>query len=337
MKTIKVEDSVGTVLAHDITRIVPGQFKGVAYKKGHIIKEEDIPELKKLGKEHLYIFDLPENMLHENDAALRISNVLAGDGISLTKPKEGKIELIAAYEGLLKINVELLKAINQIEQVVVGTLHNNLPVKKGRNVAATRIIPLVIEENKIRKVEAIGNKIVSVLPYKRLKIGIITTGNEVYHGLIKDSFGSVLQEKAKEYQCNIIKQVIVPDEVEKIVSTLKSFMSTEFDIILATGGMSVDPDDVTPTAITALGAEIITYGAPVLPGAMFLYAKAPNGVPILGLPGCVMYSKRTIFDLVLPRILAGEDLSREDFYNLGHGGLCMNCPDCRFPNCSFGK
>lgn len=337
MKSIKVEDAIGTILCHDITQIIPGKFKGPAFKKGHIIVAEDVKVLLSLGKENIYVWEHEEGTLHENDAAIRLKNLTAGEGLIFSDIKEGKIDFIAAEDGLLKVDKEALLKLNSLEEIILATLHNNTPVKKGQKVAGTRVIPLVIGEEKIENAERlIKEKIVKVIPINGKKIGIVTTGSEVYHGRIKDAFGPMIIKKAGEYSCEVLGQTLLPDDANRITEAIKEWISKGAEMVICTGGMSVDPDDVTPTAIKNTGANVITYGAPVLPGAMFLLAY--NGdVPILGLPGCVMYSKRTVFDLVFPRILSGEVLNKHDIAALGHGGLCMNCDECRFPNCGFGK
>lgn len=337
MKTIKTVDAEGMILCHDITRIIPGEFKGVAFKKGHIIKKEDIPELLKLGKDNLYVWEQKEGILHENDAALRIKNHIAGKGLSFSEIKEGKIEFIAEYDGILKINTDELFKINSLGEIIVATMHNNTPVKKGTKVTGTRIIPLIINEEKIIEMEKnIKKSFIEVLPFNKKKIAIVTTGNEVFYKRIEDKFGPILRKKAEEYGCPILSHVFSPDDKEIIKENIKTALESDAEIILCTGGMSVDPDDKTPGAIKDMGGELITYGSPILPGAMFLLAYYKNKV-IMGLPGCVMHANRTAFDLVFPRILANEKISFEDIVKYGHGGLCLNCDICTFPNCSFGK
>ncbi|MBU3127484.1 molybdopterin-binding protein [Clostridium tagluense] len=338
MKKIPVKDAVGSVLCHDITQIIPGVVKDIAFKKGHIIKEEDIPLLLSIGKENLFVWEKKEGYLHENDAAERLRACAAGQGLTFSEVKEGKINFIAEYDGLLVINTKLLYELNSLGEIILVTLHNNYPVKKGQKVAGTRVIPLVIDEDKIKKAEALmeQQKIVSILPYVAMKVGIVTTGSEVYHGRIKDVFGPVIRKKVEEYGCEVLGQSILSDDENKITQAVQEWIDKGAEMVICTGGMSVDPDDVTPSAIIKTGAELITYGAPVLPGAMFLLAYKGD-IPILGLPGCVMYSRTTIFDLVLPRILAKERLCFADFAAYGHGGLCNECEECKYPDCAFGK
>lgn len=339
MKMIKVQDAVGSILSHDVTQIIPGEFKGRAFKKGHIIREEDIEKLLSIGKDHVYVWEPEEGQLHENDAAIRLSNLVVGDGVSTSEEiKEGKVDFFAARNGVLKIDKEKLFKLNSLGEIIVSTLHNNTPIKKGEKVGATRVIPLIIDENKIIEAEElIKEKIITVEEIKSKKCVLITTGNEVYHGRIKDAFLPVIKQKLGYYGSEVIKQVILPDDKERITEEiLKAVNEEKADMIICTGGMSVDPDDVTPTAIKDCGGELVTYGSPVLPGAMFLLAYY-NNIPILGVPSCAMYSKRTVLDLVLPRVLADEKLTAEDIAEYGHGGLCLDCPVCTFPHCSFGK
>lgn len=339
MKQIRIEDSVGCILSHDVTKIVPGEFKGRLFKKSHVIREEDIPKLLDIGKEHIYVWEPKKGQLHENDAAIRVKDLVLGQGCYISEEiKEGKIDFFANTQGIVKINKDLLLKLNLLGEIIVSTIHNNTPVKKGEKIGATRVIPLIIDEKKILEAEKIiKEKIISVEEIKPKKAVLITTGNEVYKGRIKDAFLPVMKEKLEYYGSEIVKQVILPDNKEMITENiLKAIEEDKVDMIICTGGMSVDPDDVTPSAIKDCNGEIVTYGAPVLPGAMFLLAYYKN-IPILGVPSCAMYSKRTIFDLVLPRILADEKLSFEDIARFGNGGMCLNCEICSFPHCSFGK
>lgn len=338
MKMIKVQDAIGTMLSHDVTEIIPGKFKGRAFKKGHIIREEDIEKLLSIGKDHVYIWEEKEGELHENDAAIRLSNLVMGEGIMPSEEiKEGKIDFFAARDGVLKIDKEKLFELNSLGEIIVSTIHNNTPVKKGEKLAATRVIPLTIDEKKIIEAEElINSKIMCVLPIKRKKAVLITTGNEVYHGRIKDAFLPIIERKLQEYGSEVLNRVILPDDKEKIKEEIIKGIKEGANMVICTGGMSVDPDDVTPRAIKECGAELITYGSPVLPGAMFLLAYYGD-IAVLGVPSCAMYSKRTVLDLVLPRVLVDEKLTLRDIVEYGHGGLCLDCPTCTFPHCSFGK
>ena len=339
MKQIRIEDAVGCILSHDVTKIVPGEFKGRLFKKGHVIKEEDIEKLLDIGKEHIYVWEPKENELHENDAAIRIKDLVLGEGCTISEEiKEGKIDFFADRQGVLKINKDLLLKLNMVGEIIVSTMHNNTPVKKGEKIGATRVIPLIINADKIIEAEnLIREKIIRVEEIKPKKAVLITTGNEVYKGRIKDAFLPVMEEKLGYYGSEIIRQVILPDDKEMISENIiKAIEEDKVDVVICTGGMSVDPDDVTPSAIKDCNGEIVTYGAPVLPGAMFLLAYYKN-TPILGVPSCAMYAKRTILDLVLPRVLADEKLTFEDIASYGNGGMCLSCEICSFPHCSFGK
>lgn len=339
MKLVRTEEAVGHILCHDITQIVKDVKKGVAFKKGHVVKEEDIPVLLSIGKEHLYIWEADDTMLHENEAAEILYKMCENEYMKPSEVKEGKIEVIAECDGVLKVDVEKLFAVNSIDEIMIATRHNNTPVKKGDKLAGTRVIPLVIKKNKLDEAKKVaGNEsILTLRPYVSKKVGIVTTGSEVYKGRIQDAFGPVIRRKLAPFDVQILGQVIVDDRIEMITEAIEGFLAQGADMIICTGGMSVDPDDVTPTAIKATGATIISYGAPVLPGAMFLLAYYKDMIPIMGLPGCVMYAGATIFDLVLPRVMTGEKLNKMDLVRLGHGGLCTGCKPCTFPHCSFGK
>lgn len=339
MKQIRTEDAVGHVLCHDITQIIKDVTKGVAFKKGHVVKAEDIPVLLSIGKEHLYIWEKDENMLHENEAAEILYGICHNEHIKPSEVKEGKIEAIATCDGLFKVDTERLIEINSIDQVMIATRHTNLAVKAGEKLAGTRVIPLLIEKEVMEEVKrAAGHKpLLQILPFQHKKVGIVTTGSEVYKGRIQDAFGPVIRKKLEPFGAEVLGQRIVDDKIEMITEAIEDFLAQGADMIICTGGMSVDPDDVTPSAIKAVGAEIISYGAPVLPGAMFLLGYYGKDIPVMGLPGCVMYAGATVFDLVLPRIMAGEKLSKRDLVKLGHGGLCTGCKPCVYPHCSFGK
>lgn len=336
MKLIKTEDAVGQILCHDITQIIKGVSKGPVFKKGHIIKEEDIPVLLNVGKENIYIWENNENILHENDAAVILYNACKGENMHGSDISEGKIELISDIDGLLKIDRDRLKKINSFGEMMIASRHGNFPVKKGDKIAGTRIIPLVIEKEKMQKVEDMGSGIFNVVPYKIKTAGIITTGSEVLKNRIKDTFTPVIKEKLAEYNIDVTEHKLCGDDNKLITDTINSMVENGVDIVVCTGGMSVDPDDRTPLAIKNSGAEVVTYGAPVLPGAMFMLAYKGD-VPVVGLPGCVMYSKRTVFDLALPRLAAGDRISKDDLDVLGEGGLCLSCDVCTYPNCGFGK
>lgn len=339
MKEINTKDAAGHVLCHDVTQIIKGVTKDAVFRKGHVITEEDIPVLLSVGKDHLYVWEKNEHMLHENEAAQILYSFCENNHMRPSEVKEGKIEVIAECDGLLKVDKNRLNRINGLGEMMIASRHGNFPVKAGEKIAGTRIIPLVIEKEKMARAKEVwgGEPIFKLMPFLQKKAGIVVTGNEVYHGRIQDTFTPVIEEKLAEYDVEIIGNEVSDDNHERITACIRKLLNQGADLILCTGGMSVDPDDRTPLAIKNTGAEIVTYGAPALPGAMFLLAYYEGDISIMGLPGCVMYAKRTIFDLVLPRIMAGEKLKKTDFSVLGEGGLCLSCPVCTFPNCGFGK
>lgn len=339
MKLINTTEAVGHVICHDITRIVKDVVKETVFRKGHIVTEEDIPVLLSIGKDHLYIWEKTEGILHENEAAEILYEICKNEHMTPSEIKEGKIDILASIDGLFKADKKRLMQINSLGEIMIATRHGDFPVKKGDKLAGTRVIPLVIEEKKLSLAKDIAGRepLFQILPFVNKKAGIVTTGNEVFYGRIKDAFGPVIRDKLSEYSVEVLGQSIVNDDTDKITGAILTFIEEGADFIVCTGGMSVDPDDTTPTAIKNTGAELISYGAPVLPGAMFLLSYYKGTIPVIGLPGCVMYSRRTIFDLVLPRIMANDRITNEDLANLGHGGLCLNCEVCTFPNCGFGK
>ena len=338
MKKIKTVDAVGHVLCHDITQIIKDVKCGAVFKKGHVVKEEDIPVLLSVGKENLYIYEANDQFLHENDAALILHDVCINEFMEAKPVTEGKIELIAAADGLLKVDVEKLSQLNGLGNLIIATRHNNTVVKKGDKLAGTRVIPLMIEKEKMDEVKAIGKgrSVLEIKPFHSFKVAVITTGNEVYRGRITDTFTPVIEEKLARFNLKKDIHKVVPDDIELIKTAILDAISEGAQLVVCTGGMSVDPDDLTPGAIKATGADILTYGAPVLPGSMLLVADL-DGVPILGLPGCVMYADATSFDLVLPRILAKDRITKKEIASLGHGGLCLKCAVCTYPHCEFGK
>ena len=339
MKLMDTRDAVGHVLCHDLTQIIPGQYKGARFRKGHVVRPEDIPVLLSMGKEHLYVWEKTPGLLHEDEAADRLRALCQNQYMHPTPVKEGKIELIADRDGLFQVDVERLNAVNDVEEMMIATRHTNTAVHKGDKLAGTRIIPLVIREEVLAAAErrAGGAPLLSLTPWKLKTCGLITTGSEVAGGLIQDSFTPVIVDKLAAYGITVTEHCLPGDDRGAITAAALDFHAKGVDLVLCTGGMSVDPDDKTPGAIKDTGAEVVSYGAPVLPGAMFLLAYFADVTPILGLPGCVMYARATVFDLVLPRIAAGVRVTRSELKALGHGGLCLGCPQCHYPVCPFGK
>ena len=340
IKTVKVEEAIGLKLAHDITEIRPGEFKGAAFRQGHTVCGEDVCRLQRLGKNHLYVIELEADEIHENEAAAILAGALAGEGIVWEdNPQEGKINLYAARDGLLTVNVTTLAAFNLVDEVMCATLHNHTLVKQGEKVAATRAIPLVMKRVAIERAAAIARSQGAVVAVKALAptpVGIIITGNEVYHGLIEDRFAPILSQKVTALGSETVALDFAPDDAEMIAQRICSHLDRGCRLLLLSGGMSVDPDDVTRHAIRLAGATEIYYGAAVLPGAMFLAAYLGE-VPLLGVPACALHHPVTVLDLILPRVLAGDKIGKKDLALLGHGGLCRDCPECSYPLCPFGK
>ena len=339
MKLIRTEEAVGHVLCHDMTQIIKDEYKDARFRKGHVVREEDIPVLLSMGKEHLYVWEMTPGMLHENDAAERLCALCINDNLERSAVKEGKIELTAACDGLFRVHSERLIAVNSLDDIMIATRRGNTAVRKGDKLAGTRVIPLIIEEEKLRAAEeaAGGAPLLELLPYVKKTAAIVATGSEVKKGLIQDTFTPVVKDKLAAFGIETLTVLYSGDGVESVAAAIAEARNTGAEIILCTGGMSVDPDDNTPGGIRASGARIVTYGAPVLPGAMFLLGYYGDGAVVCGLPGCVMYAGATVFDLVLPRIAAGVEVTKRDLVTLGEGGLCLGCNPCHWPNCPFGK
>lgn len=337
MKLVETERAAGMVLCHDLTEIIPGVRKGAAFKKGHIVTEEDIPHLLDMGKRHLYVWDLDDGYVHENDAAERMARAVCGAHISGGAPSEGKINLTAECDGILKIDRAAVYDLCRDPEICLATIRPNRLIRRGKQVAGTRVIPLAVKEETVRRFEEIcaaHAPVLEIVPLKPAKIGIVTTGSEIQSGRIKDSFGDVLRAKAAECGAEVIGQVFPGDDEAAIAQAITDFIAQGATLVEVTGGMSVDPDDRTPAAIRRV-AQPVSYGAPVLPGAMFMLAYAGD-IPVVGLPGCVMFARRTIFDLIVPRLLAGERIAREDIVAQAVGGLCEGCEVCTYPACGFG-
>ena len=339
MKLIRTEDAVGHVLCHDMTQIIKDQYKDARFRKGHIVTEADIPVLLSMGKEHLYVWEMTPGMVHENDAAERLLALCGQENMTHSEVKEGKIELKAACDGLFQVDSRRLIAVNSIEDIMIATRKGNTAVKKGDKLAGMRVIPLIIEEERLRAAEAAAGTapLLKLLPYVKKTAAIVATGSEVKNGLIQDTFTPVVRDKLAAYGIETVSVLYSGDGVDNVANAIAETRQTGADLILCTGGMSVDPDDNTPGGIRHSGARIVTYGAPVLPGAMFLLGYFEDDTPIMGLPGCVMYAGATIFDLALPRIAAGVEMTRTDFAVMGEGGLCLGCRPCHWPDCPFGR
>ena len=339
MKLIRTEDAVGHVLCHDLTQIIKDQYKDARFRKGHVVAPEDIPVLLGMGKEHLYVWEMTPGMLHEDEGAERLLALCANENMERSGVKEGKIELKATCDGVFLVDSQRLIAVNGQDEVMIATRKGGTAVHKGDKLAGMRVIPLVIAEEKLQKAEqaAGGEPLLALRPYVRKTACIVATGGEVKRGLIRDTFTPVVVDKLKTYGIETLEVVYSGDGVENVRDAVLAMRQKRPDLILCTGGMSVDPDDNTPGGIRATGARIVAYGAPVLPGAMFLLGYFEDGMPVMGLPGCVMYAGATVFDLMLPRVAADVPVTRADIAALGEGGLCLGCGECHYPICPFGK
>jgi len=337
LKRIKAEEAVGMILGYDVTQVIPGLKKGPVFKKGHRIREEDIKVFLDTGNEYIWVIDLKEGELHEDEAAMELAKSVSGENLRFESGGEGRVLIKAELNGLLKVERDLLEELNFKGDFVLSTLRNNTPCKEGDLVAVAKVIPLIIREEELKWVKErfSERKVLYLKPYRQRKAGIIVTGDEVYFGRIKDGFDQQVLPKLKEYGVTVFKKLVLPDDPQKIAQAIRELIREGCDLLIITGGLSVDPGDVTREGVKLAGASILNHGAPVVPGTNFLYALFDE-VDILGLPACVYYNRRTVFDVVLPRILASERLSREEIRSLGYGGLCLGCESCHFPHCHFG-
>lgn len=337
MKKVRVEDAVGRTLCHDITAMRDG-FKGAAFKRGHVVREEDIEELKNIGKQHIFVWEEHAGEIHEEDAALRMSKMAPMEGTYKKGPSEGKILYFAKERGLFRVDTNLLRQINSIGDITISCLPDHYPVEADARLVSMRIVPLVTKEAQIVEAEKMceGKQLFSLRPYHHKKIGVIITGFEVYSGRIKDKFEPVVRQKMKQYPSEIVGVTICDDNLDMICDAAKEHLANGADFLIFTGGMSVDPDDLTPTAIRKLGADIITHGVPAQPGNMTLVAYLGD-IPILGVPGAAISLPTTIFDVLLPQTFAGDKITKEELIGLADGGLCQLCDRCQWPNCTFGR
>jgi len=339
LKKVKTENAVGLVIGHDMTKTIPGVCDGPRFRRGDVIKQEDIPELLSMGKEHIYIIEKDANFVHEEEAATRIATAIAGENLKFTAPRQGRVNMKATVDGIIKINKPLLYEIHSITDIIIATQHNNVTCKEDAIVAGTKIIPLFTTEENIQKLEALCKEkghVVSVMPFLNKKVGVIITGNEVYKGITEDKFADIMRKKVEKYGSTVIGETIVPDDEDIIAKAILDMKNRGSEVMILCGGLSVDPDDVTAEGIEKSGAQIISYGVPVMPGAMALVAEL-DGIPIIGAPGAVIFKRTTIIDALLSRMLAGDKITRQDIVELSHGGMCLECDECIFPVCPFAK
>ena len=337
MKKISVQNAVGMTLCHDITAVRDG-FKGAAFKRGHVITDADVPALLDLGKKHVFVWEENAGEIHEEDAALRLAAMAPVDGAHYVGPSEGKMQLIADERGMFRVDTELLRRINAIGDITVVSIPDHFPVEKGDRLASMRIVPLVARASEIEEAEALcnGKKLLGLRPYRSLKVGVIVTGSEVYSGRIQDRFEPVVRTKMTKYPAEILGVTLCDDDVDMITAAARAYLDKGAQLLIFTGGMSVDPDDVTPAAVRALGADVVTHGAPAQPGNMTLVAYLGDAA-ILGIPGAAISMPTTLFDALLPQVFAGDRFTKEELVALGDGGLCLQCPVCHFPHCTFGR
>ena len=337
MKKVRVEDAVGMTLCHDITAMYDG-FKGALFRRGHVIEEADIPRMLDIGKRTVFIWEPGAGEVHEEDAAQRMAAAIGAPNSHYEGPSEGKMLLKADCAGMLRVNTALLRRLNSIGDVTVTTLPDHYPVTEGARLASMRIIPLVTQETQIAELEDLckAEPLLQLLPYQKKKAGVVITGSEVYTGRIQDKFEAVARKKLAAYPCDIVGVTVCDDDLDMLTGAAKSLLDAGADLLIFSGGMSVDPDDLTPSAIRALGAEIVTHGVPSQPGNMTLVAYLGE-VPILGVPGAAISMPTTIFDVLLPQVFAGQRFTKAELTNLGEGGLCQLCKACHFPNCTFGR
>ncbi|MDO5689609.1 MAG: molybdopterin-binding protein [Tissierellia bacterium] len=340
MRKIATCDAVGQRIAHDLTRIVPGVTKGRQYKRGDIIRMEDVEMMLSMGKDHIYVLEAEdEGYIHENDAAMALAELCLNDGMSVSDIKEGKVEILADRPGFFRVDTNRLYGLNMLGEMMIATRKGNIPVDAGDRLAGMRIIPLMIEPEKLERAKVIaeGDPIFELLPLRPLNVGIVITGNEVFYGRVKEGFTVVLEKKLAAFDMQMIHHEICPDDLGVISSAIQRARDAGAELIICTGGMSVDPDDYTPIAIRGSGAKVVTYGAPILPGAMSMLGYFADGTAIIGLPAGALFMPITAFDIILPYVSAGVEMTQEDFANLGYGGFCLNCQECHYPNCQFGK
>jgi len=342
LKKVPVEQAVGRRVLHDMTMIVPEKSKGPAFRSGDLISAGDVCRLQQMGRQSIYVEqDLPDETqwVHENKAAQAFARAMAGEGIlGDDTPREGKVNLRSNQDGLFMVDRERLQAFNLVPGVMCASRHGFSPVRSGRNVAGTRAIPLYLPRSEFEKAMTIlaQGPLFRVIPLRRARVGILVTGTEVFRGLVEDRFIPIIRSKIDDLGSETVHGLIVPDERAAITRGVKELLSRGADLIVTTAGLSVDPDDVTRQALIDAGAVDLLYGVPVLPGAMTLLAHI-GSVQVLGVPACALYFKTTAIDLLLPRLLAGVEISRRELAEMGHGGICLECKSCTFPRCPFGK
>ncbi|HHX36847.1 MAG TPA: molybdopterin-binding protein [Clostridiaceae bacterium] len=330
MKRVHVREAVGKPLFHDMTAISEDGCKGPRFKRGHVIREEDIPVFLDMGKEHIFIWEEDPNLVHEEDAAEAVVRIAAGENMIIPPPSEGRFSLRAARDGVFVLNKEGLININSVPDYTFATLRHGVPVKEGDIVVGARIVPLVTTVERVEQAKEVAQfyaPVFSIAPYRPLKTAMVITGGEIYSGRIKDAFAPILRKKIAHYGGVELGATICPDDVEFISNAVKSYANQGADLILMTGGMSVDPDDVTPTVIRSLADKFLFQGLPVQPGNMLTVGYMETTM-LVGVPGASMHSPVTSLDLFLPMIYGGVPFSQADAISMGEGGLsiCRHWP-----------
>lgn len=342
LKAIPTEEAVGKRLIHDMTRIIPGKEKGPLFRKGQVVSAGDICRLQKMGRQKVYVEDDNSDQsgwIHEDEAAVAFAAGIAGPGVSFCEPpREGKVKFEAKHDGLLWVDHERLGAFNRVEGVMCATRKSYTVINKKESLAASRAIPLFLPERDFQTALSLlaDGPLLKVLPIRTAKVGILVTGNEIFRGLIKDSFIPIIRSKVEHYGCEVVESIITPDDRDEISAGVRKLLDAGIDFLVTTAGLSVDPDDVTMQGLMDAGCQDVVYGAPILPGAMTLIAKIGE-VQVIGVPACGLYHTVTSFDLLVPRLLAGLNITRDNLAPIGHGGFCMDCNMCIFPKCSYGR
>ena len=338
MRKVAVEEAVGLPLGHDVTEIRPVEhIKHRAYRRGHVIEQQDIERLRDLGKNFVYVAsDLEAGEVHEDDAARTIAPRVAGRNIEYdAEPCEGKIGFRATCDGVLRIDARRLLAINSLAIPALPTIPNNYPVTAGQGVAAFRIIPLTCPRQVVDDTLAqLAEPLLRIDPYVVDRVGILVTGSEVHAGRIEDGFIPRLTETLQQYGVAVGDTAIAPDDLDVIRDHIKD-MVVGNGLVLVTGGTSVDPDDVSTAAMVAAGVEFEVKGMPVQPGNNFTIGYSGD-VAVCAVPAATLFFRATALDLFLPRLLAGERIGREQIAAMGLGGLAIPGTDKCFPNSVFG-
>ena len=339
MKKVKSEEAVGLTLCHDVTGI-RADFKGPVFRRGHVIQPEDVETLLDLGKRHVFIWEDQAGEIHEEDAARRLAALAQVENGTFSGPSEGKMVLTAQCSGQFRVNLTLLQQINSIGDITICTLPDHYPVQPGAKLASMRIVPLVTKEDNIRRAEQLcaesATPLLELVPYQKKKVGIIITGSEIYTGRIQDLFQPVIRKKVAPYGAEVLGCTFCDDDLSMLENAIQEYLDHGAELIVMTGGMSVDPDDITPTAIRRSGAEVISHGVPSQPGNMLLVAYHGD-TAIVGVPGAAAKAPTTTFDVLLPQIMTGRKLTKNDLVRLADGGFCQSCGVCHWPNCSYGR